>query len=557
MPEAKCQYPETKLQKWAMTQKERKREMKKMKKILAMVMAMAMVLGMSLTTFAANGEAKIKVTNIATPDTDKGIGNAQIKYTKVITPDPDKETGWTFVKDAYAQAYIAAYNTSTAKEPDQAAIEALIAETGENNLTTTGATARLAISKASAAVLAEDWKEGAKDVSTPVAEWEVTNEGPGIYIIRIEQTRYNYLAMAAYVGFGKVVETSNGYEYPIMYNAELVTKGGPLVVEKESGDQNGVVAVGDTITYTIKTTVPYIESENLRTETYAVQDTITGAEYFELDKATIMYTNGTEETSDDTSVTGVSIAQGTGEAENTFILDLTSLLNVENSNAGKEILITYTAKVTAIDNIKNEAKAGHKNNDVVNADYGEDDDEVFTGEITVTKRGEIPAASNELPNPTDEDRPYLPGAGFKVRTFEDGDALKFTPVFVEGSNTEVDYYKYDPNGSVDVVTTAGELGVAKIKGLDIGIYYFEEVVAPEGYSINTKQVSGEVKLGEGVTKVTEATQITFVGASMNDTKINSLPSTGGIGTTIFTIGGCTIMVVAAGLFFATRKKSTK
>ena len=33
-----------------------------------------------------------------------------------------------------------------------------------------------------------------------------------------------------------------------------------------------------------------------------------------------------------------------------------------------------------------------------------------------------------------------------------------------------------------------------------------------------------------------------------------LPSTGGIGTTIFTIGGCAIMIIAAGLYFASRRK---
>ena len=42
-----------------------------------------------------------------------------------------------------------------------------------------------------------------------------------------------------------------------------------------------------------------------------------------------------------------------------------------------------------------------------------------------------------------------------------------------------------------------------------------------------------------------------------NTKLASLPSTGGIGTTIFTIGGCLIMVIAAGLFFASRRKASK
>ena len=42
-----------------------------------------------------------------------------------------------------------------------------------------------------------------------------------------------------------------------------------------------------------------------------------------------------------------------------------------------------------------------------------------------------------------------------------------------------------------------------------------------------------------------------------NTKLTALPSTGGIGTTIFTFGGCAIMIIAAGLYFATRRKSAK
>ena len=45
--------------------------------------------------------------------------------------------------------------------------------------------------------------------------------------------------------------------------------------------------------------------------------------------------------------------------------------------------------------------------------------------------------------------------------------------------------------------------------------------------------------------------------SIPNTKLSALPSTGGIGTTIFTVGGCAIMIIAAGLYFATRRKSAK
>ena len=45
-------------------------------------------------------------------------------------------------------------------------------------------------------------------------------------------------------------------------------------------------------------------------------------------------------------------------------------------------------------------------------------------------------------------------------------------------------------------------------------------------------------------------------ASMADTKLANLPGTGGMGTTIFTIGGIVIMITAVGLFFANRRKNS-
>lgn len=44
---------------------------------------------------------------------------------------------------------------------------------------------------------------------------------------------------------------------------------------------------------------------------------------------------------------------------------------------------------------------------------------------------------------------------------------------------------------------------------------------------------------------------------ITNTTMTSLPSTGGIGTTIFTIGGCAIMILAAALYFATRRKTVR
>ena len=110
----------------------------------------------------------------------------------------------------------------------------------------------------------------------------------------------------------------------------------------------------------------------------------------------------------------------------------------------------------------------------------------------------------------------------------------------------------DESKATEIIT--GEDGTVKVEGLDLGTYFFKETVAPEGYSKNETDVKAELKL-VGDDKVASA--VISAGTYMIDTELSSLPSTGGIGTTIFTIGGCLIMIVAAGLFFASRRESAK
>ena len=139
----------------------------------------------------------------------------------------------------------------------------------------------------------------------------------------------------------------------------------------------------------------------------------------------------------------------------------------------------------------------------------------------------------------------LAGATFNV--FKDGAStpLKFT----KESNG---VYKYDPkNGLADIVTADG--GKLVVKGLDKGSYHFKETVAPEGYSINTDGLT--VNLTYDGNKATANFESKGNSNVVKDSTLSALPATGGIGTTIFTIAGCVIMIAAAGLFFASRKKS--
>ncbi len=82
-----------------------------------------------------------------------------------------------------------------------------------------------------------------------------------------------------------------------------------------------------------------------------------------------------------------------------------------------------------------------------------------------------------------------------------------------------------------------------VKGLDEGTYKIVEEKAPNGYSI--------VSVDDQTIAAGENADITF---NVKNTKLASLPGTGGIGTTIFTIGGCIIMIAAAAFYFLSRKK---
>ena len=183
--------------------------------------------------------------------------------------------------------------------------------------------------------------------------------------------------------------------------------------------------------------------------------------------------------------------------------------------------------------VGNDAYMGDGTNDG-KTKFGSDHEDLFTGSLIMTKYDQ------------NEDK-TLAGAGFKVKKGED--TLKFT----EESDG---VYTLDPtNGKEEVVT--GSDGTVTVKGLECGKYTMTETTAPNGYSLNKDVKAFEVKLVAGKTTAEKQEDVVNGVNSIKDTKLSALPSTGGIGTTIFTIAGCLIMVTAAGLFFASRKRSNK
>ena len=262
----------------------------------------------------------------------------------------------------------------------------------------------------------------------------------------------------------------------------------------------------------------------------------------------------------------VAVPNGLGY-EYSFVLDLKDIAGAVDQSTGKRLNanqsleITYKAYVKSVV-VDNKAYTEVKTkNDQDSPDKGpEDNDKIYTGSLKITKHN----ADNE-----DE---VLADAKF-VLYYTVGTGANAKKVYAvtrktTQSDTDVDGADYIVTGwsedkpnkeNDDVLLITKADGTVTIKGLEDDTdreYFFEEVVAPSGYSLNSEPAKiNSWKDNKRNDAETANDRIGF--ADLSDTKLSSLPSTGGIGTTIFTIGGCLIMIVAAGLFFATRKKSAK
>jgi LPXTG-motif cell wall-anchored protein len=158
------------------------------------------------------------------------------------------------------------------------------------------------------------------------------------------------------------------------------------------------------------------------------------------------------------------------------------------------------------------------------------------------------------------DSDTLAGAKFKLSTDSAGtNVMNFS---VAATNT----WKYDKNGSVTEFTTDAT-GVLNFEGLDEGVYYLTETEAPAGFNKLTVPIKvtitsntgtdGNVSTG-GTYTVTNKAEEDNATEGTGTIKVNNqqgsvLPSTGGIGTTIFYIIGV-VLLAGAAIILVTRRR---
>lgn len=480
----------------------------KAKKLFAVLMAAAVLTGTTAASAVSTYAATITVNGL-----DNG---ATFKYLQVVEPDTTSTLGWKFV-DGYEDEFMTAFGVAT----EDAALQELIDLREDNN----AATGVLHTSTELAAALTSLTDEVAASGTDGT---ENTGEAAtaGLYVIVATTTdaTYTYAPMMAYVG-----DTGEG----TLIDATVTAKGTHNVIDKNlSGDNkedNESVSAGDVVEFTATVAYPYYTADAVK-KPFKVTDKLTNGT-FVADSVKVSI-EGESEAPDYTP----NEYAGT----NTLELDFSNGYN--SKFAGKTLTITY--KVTV-----GEGEGDVVNNITTNIDEEGDSVTLDKVKVKVLKRAEGGKALKDAEFEIYE-ASTVAKEGFDLK--ENVSVVKPTGEILDNQNL---YLK-----KVDETrTTAGDDGSLTFVGLDSHkTYYVKETKAPTGYTVNPNYylVSGSEK-DEVNSKDDEYVFTDFNDIPVDDSKLSALPSTGGIGTTIFTIGGCVIMVTAAGLYFATRKKEEK
>lgn len=508
--------------------------MKKIKKIFAVLLSMAMVLGMSITSFAAEGKTPVEGdTEIAT------VSNVEEGATV---------TAYQIVKAKYNTAGFTGYEAAT------------------------GVTLANPLMPTSDEVTAIAKNvEGLKSVAMTGNEGTYTGAlNAGYWIVLVNGTVESvYNPMLVGIAYSKSGSDNTLTADPVdaTTNWDLATEGAYAksttpTIDKAIVNGDKDIAIGDTVDFKITTAIPSYSKEYTEV-VVKISDS--------LSKGLTLDTNSLEVSIPEDSYGVSTDTQG-------FVLTINSDYALTNGN--KEVQVTYSATLNEdagvnFDANTNTATLEYSNNPKDSNDTKTTEDKTYSYTFGIDSKlyGESTDSWNKI-----------------TQEILKGEMVKET---VEGQEKEVfkvlqgaEFTLTNNNTDKAYVATSDAEGQLAFIGLDAGEYTLIETKAPKGYSVSTKETpvvisaqyneDGTLKsysitidgtatstyeatyTGEGTeTTVTEVIEKDNATTEILNTKLSELPSTGGIGTTIFTIGGCLIMIIAAALFFASRKKSNK
>lgn len=486
--------------------------MKKMKKILAVILSLAMVLGMSITAFATEAGTGESATATST----KGSITVQgLVPNEKTTVSIYKVVEWDAAKSEWKRATgITEQEVSDLKTNP---ININWAEIAKNRTSLTPV-------------------ETKENVDTTSVKFENLEIGAYYVYAQSTKTTYNPMGEAVYT-----YDDTTGLMKPA--DKTIDAKGSKYTLTKAFAGTDGtttyqVVNRGETVPFTITAVFPSYDKDATDRE-FQITDEPTGMKVTEVTVKVggTALTPGTDTYSlvsvNNDGSDGDPITLPAAEGQKVRVRFASNYIGENNTHAGQTVTVEVKAQITDAATFANKASSDKGNNTPeVNGKLGS---------ITINKYDENYKADAN-------DNKLLAGAEFSIAP-KDGAKIQFVYVGEEG-NTPI-YKKATAeeianNNIAKVTNIVAKNGTVVAKGLDDGEYKIVEEKAPAGYSVVEVP---DVTILNGNNPVATA--------NVADSKLHSLPHTGGMGTTLFTIAGCAIMVAAAGFFFASRKRVNK
>lgn len=534
-----------------------------MKKVFAAAAAIATVFGLAATTVATANAADGATLTVSTADA-KFVGktvNAYKMFSATVGGEgANKAVSYTLTdtwKPFFMDSTASGLNGATDANVNDKANE-YVSELAGDNLV-------------AFATKASNWAQTqAKNITADKTATVSAGATNGNYTATFTGLDYGYYVVA--VPGATLANTSGQYATLVSVDSTNVNaniKGSLPTVDKKvqvngSGADTADAKIGDTLTFTLTSTIPDMSAYD--TYTFNFKDTLSkGLTYGDITSVTVEGVDAPLVKDTDYTVTTTPAAAG-----NTLLtVGMTDFKNKQQTNAGKKITVTYTATLN-----ENAVVGGAGNVNSATIQYSNDPSSTGTGESEPDKVRVFTygfTVDKYTGDNYNDAATRLAGAEFTLTAKGDTSAIKFVQVNA-GSATEDAVYRVakagETAGTTTTITTPAN-GKVVFQGLKNGEYTLTETKAPAGYNKLASAIGVKVNGSNDGTDTTNATVNITYNNDNNDTTYDQtasngvipvqnksgaiLPGTGGMGTIAFTVIG--VLVIALGVAWTLKRKN--